>query len=156
MNIRLANINDIDTVYDFILSLAKFENLENQLTLTKEKLRKSLFELKQAEVIIGFVKERPVAFALYYFNYSTFLGQANLFLEDLYVHKEYRDMGYGKLMLKEIAKIAIDKDCKRIDWLCLDWNVKAIDFYEKIGATNLSEWKLFRLLDKKINDLANS
>jgi GNAT superfamily N-acetyltransferase len=156
MKIRIANIGDLDSIYDFIISLAKFENLLDLVTLTKEKLKYSLFEMHQAEVIIGEVDLKPVAFALYYFNYSTFLGKANLFLEDLYVNVDYRGLGYGKMMLKYIAKIALDRNCERVDWLCLDWNNKAIDFYQQLGAKNLSEWKLFRLEGKKINDLADS
>jgi GNAT superfamily N-acetyltransferase len=156
MKIRIANIGDLDSIYDFIISLAKFENLLDLVTLTKEKLKYSLFEMHQAEVIIGEVDLKPVAFALYYFNYSTFLGKANLFLEDLYVNADYRGLGYGKMMLKFIAKIALDRNCERVDWLCLDWNTKAIDFYQQLGAKNLSEWKLFRLEGKKINDLADS
>jgi len=156
MNIRIADKNDVNIIYNFIISLADFEKLEHLVKMTKDDLRQSLFDFKQAEVIIGEVDHKPVAFALYYFNFSTFLGKANLFLEDLYVNYEYRGLGYGKLMLKKIAEIALERKCERIDWLCLDWNQKAITFYESIGAKNLNEWKLFRLENEKINDLANS
>ncbi len=153
--IRHATKDDSQLILDFITSLAIYEHMEDQVVATIASIEKTLFELKQAEVIIGEAKGIPVAFALFYPNYSTFLGQANLFLEDLYVLETHRGKGYGKYMLAALAKIAHDRGCKRLDWWCLDWNTPSIEFYKKMGADHLEAWTIFRLQHGNIPKLAS-
>ena len=153
--IRNATRKDSKLILDFITSLAIYEHMEDQVVATIESIEKTLFDLKQAEVIIGEAEGLPVAFALFYPNYSTFLGQANLFLEDLYVLESHRGKGYGKYMLAALAKIAHDRGCKRLDWWCLDWNRPSIDFYKNMGADHLKAWTIFRLQHDNIPKLAS-
>jgi GNAT superfamily N-acetyltransferase len=143
--IRYAVRDDVYLIYDFIYLLAKYEKLEHMVTATPSSLEHSLFDLKQANVLIGEEHGVPVSFMLFFHNYSTFLGKANIYLEDLYVKEEYRHKGYGKKMFIELAKIAYQEGCERLDWACLDWNQKAINFYEQLEAKKLNEWLPFRL-----------
>ncbi|MFH5881823.1 N-acetyltransferase family protein [Liberiplasma polymorphum] len=144
-NIREATINDSKLILDFIKALAKYEKMSDAVTATEDSIKMSLFKDKYAEVIIGEESSIPVAFALYYYNYSTFLGKANLFLEDLFVYEPYRNKGYGKAMLKHLASIAVKRNCSRLDWYCLNWNHPSIEFYKKLGAKPLNDWMIFRL-----------
>lgn len=143
--IRFAREEDCETILSFIRMLAVYEKLEHEVTATSEGLRKTLFAEKRAEVILGEEDGVPVAFALFFHNYSTFLGQANLYLEDLLVQEDRRGRGYGKAMLKKLAEIACLRQCRRLDWWCLDWNGKSIEFYERMGAAAKSEWTVYRL-----------
>lgn len=152
--IRFATVEDVPIILDFIRALAVYEKMEDKLVATEEKLKKSLFDLRQAEVIFKEVEGEVVGFALFFHNYSTFLGKANLYLEDLFVKAPYRGRGYGKALLKALAEIALDRDCQRLDWICLDWNQTSIDFYEKLGAKALREWLIFRLEDQALLDMA--
>ena len=152
--IRYATKNDVDLILKFITSLAIYEHMEGQVTATKELLLNSLFVEKRAEVIIGEEHGVPVCFALFYHNYSTFLGKANLFLEDLYVNEDKRGLGYGKLMLSCLASIAIERNCSRLDWWCLDWNQPSIDFYKCLGANHLKEWNIFRAQHEGLESLS--
>jgi GNAT superfamily N-acetyltransferase len=152
--IRNAVITDAPIILDFIKALAVYEHLEDRVTATIEKITHSLFERKDAEVIIGEYQGQPVTFALFFHNYSTFLGQANLFLEDLYVHEAYRGHGFGQKMLSHIAKIALERECARLDWWCLDWNTSAIEFYKRMGSIHLKEWTVFRVQDEALKQLA--
>ncbi len=152
--IRYATENDVELILKFITSLAIYEHMENQVTATKELLLNSLFIEKRAEVIIGEEHGVPVCFALFYHNYSTFLGKANLFLEDLYVNEDKRGLGYGKMMLSCLASIAIERNCSRLDWWCLDWNQPSIDFYKSLGANHLKEWNIFRAQHEGLESLS--
>jgi GNAT superfamily N-acetyltransferase len=152
--IRFATKDDAGLILDFIKSLAVYEKMENDVVATIESIKTSIFELHQAEVIIGEEDSKPIGFALFYYNYSTFLGKANLFLEDLFINEPYRNRGYGKQMLSYLAKIAVDKNCDRLDWWCLDWNTPSIEFYKKIGAQQLSEWNVFRLQHDALKKLS--
>jgi GNAT superfamily N-acetyltransferase len=152
--IRYAEEKDTDLILNFITSLAIYEHMVDQVTATKEKLINSLFRDKRAEVIIGEEKGVPVCFALFYHNYSTFLGKANLFLEDLYVNEDKRGLGYGKMMLSFLAKLAIDRNCSRLDWWCLDWNQPSIEFYKSLGANHLKEWNIFRAQHEALESLS--
>lgn len=152
--IRFATEADTQLILDFIKELADYEKLLDQVEATTEKIRESIFEKKQAEVIIAEEDNEPVGFALFFHNYSTFLGWANLYLEDLYVIPEARSKGYGKKLFKKLAQIAVDRGCKRLDWWCLDWNKSSIDFYKSIGAKAMDEWTVYRLEDQALKKLA--
>ncbi|MFA6334535.1 MAG: GNAT family N-acetyltransferase [Bacteroidales bacterium] len=152
--IRIAKENDIKTIFDFICSLADYEKLSFEVTATEEILYESLFVKKQAEVLIAELDGTPIGFALFFHNFSTFKGRACLYLEDLYLQPEFRGKGYGKAMFKELAKIAIQRDCDRFDWSVLDWNEPSIKFYKKMGALPMNEWTVYRLTGEPLRNLA--
>jgi GNAT superfamily N-acetyltransferase len=154
--IRFANEKDAALIFELIRELAVFERLEDQISATVEDIRISLFEKRQAEVIIGEVNGEPAAFALFFHNYSTFLGKANLFLEDLFVKEQYRGNGFGEAMLRRLSKIAVERGCERLDWLCLDWNSPAIAFYQGVGAIILDDRRVFRISGDRLADFAKS
>ncbi len=143
--IREATAADAELLHTFIEEFAAFEKMSDMVFATPEKLRKSIFEEGYAKVILGMEGDTPVGFALYFFNYSTFEGRPGLYLEDLYIREEYRGRGYGLAMMRKLAQIAVEKDCKRFEWVCLDWNQPAIDLYESLGAKPKNEWIIFRL-----------
>lgn len=151
--IRTTDIDDAELVLSYIKKIALYEKLSDKVVADVDDVRKSIFEKRQAEVVIAEVDEKPIGFMLYFFSYSTFWGRANLYLEDLFIDEAYRHQGYGKLMFKALAKIAVKNDCKRIDWMCLDWNQKSIEFYQSLGAKPLNEWITFRLEDQEIEKL---
>ena len=152
--IRYAKQSDAKLILEFITRLAIYEHMEKQVTASEDKLIQSLFIDKRAEVIIGEENGVPVCFALFYHNYSTFLGKANLFLEDLYVNEDKRGLGYGKMMLSCLASIAVERNCSRLDWWCLDWNQHSIEFYKSLGANHLKEWNIFRAQHEGLVSLA--
>ncbi len=152
--IRHAEAKDSKLILEFITSLAIYEQMEDQVTATEKKLIDSIFNEKRAEVIIGEENGAPVCFALFYHNYSTFLGKANLFLEDLYVNEDKRGLGYGKMMLSCLASIALERNCSRLDWWCLDWNKPSIEFYKSLGANHLKEWNIFRAQHESLISLS--
>lgn len=152
--IRPAEEADCPLILDFILALAAYENMENEVVATVEGLHESLFQRRQAEVMIGEYEGKPVAFALFFHNYSTFLGKANLYLEDLFVQEAYRGRGFGKAMFRELAAIAVARGCERLDWWCLDWNENSIAFYKRMGAVAMSDWTVYRLGGEALQLLA--
>ena len=152
--IRFATAEDVPLILDFIKDLAEYEKMLDEVVATEEGLNESLFDKKQAEVIIGEESGEPVGFALFFHNYSTFLGKANLYLEDLFVKPDYRGKGYGKTLLSFLGKIAVDRDCGRLDWWCLDWNTTSIDFYKEMGAIPMDEWTVYRVEGEKLIRLA--
>lgn len=152
--IRFAEIDDSQLILDFIKGLAVYEKMLDQVEATEERIRESVFEKEQAEVIIAEENDEAVGFALFFHNYSTFLGRANLYLEDLFVIPEARGKGYGKKLLKKLAEIALDRGCKRVDWSCLDWNKSSIEFYKSIGAKAMDEWTVYRLEGEPLKNLA--
>ena len=154
-NIRMAEERDTALILDFIKKLAAYEKLSHEVVATEEVLRESLFVKKQAEVIIGELDGRPVAFALFFHNFSTFLGKANLYLEDLYVDEEHRGLGLGREMFACLARIALERGCGRLDWWCLDWNEPAIAFYRRMGARPMSDWTVHRVEGDALRDLAS-
>ncbi len=155
--IKYATIEDADIILSFIQKLAEYEKLENECVASADDLRNTLFsDYKYANVLIGYYKERAVCFALYFFNYSTFLAKPGIYLEDLFVLKEERGKGYGKKMLKHLAEIAIEKNCGRVEWAVLDWNEPAINFYKKLGAKPMDEWTTFRLTGNALIEFAKS
>ena len=152
--IRFAEEDDSQLILDFIKGLAVYEKMLDQVEATEERIRESVFEKEQAEVIIAEENGEAVGFALFFHNYSTFLGRANLYLEDLFVIPEARGKGYGKKLLKKLTEIALDRGCKRVDWSCLDWNKSSIEFYKSIGAKAMDEWTVYRLEGEPLKNLA--
>ena len=144
-SIRKATVNDVDAIYDLIIGIAKYEKMLDNVKATKNDLKVSLCDKEQAHVLLGVEDGKVIGFALYFYSFSTFVGRANLYLEDLFVYEPYRGKGYGKELLKALASIAVDEHCERLDWVCLDWNKPSIDFYHSIGAKQMDEWLLFRL-----------
>jgi GNAT superfamily N-acetyltransferase len=153
--IRLAQPSDIPLILEFIKELAVYEKLTHELVATEELLQTSLFGERQvAEVILGYYQEQPASFAVFFGNMSTFLGRSGIYLEDLYVKPEMRGFGLGKAMLSYIAKIAVERNCGRLEWSVLDWNQPAIAFYQKLGAIPMSEWTVFRLTGQALTNLS--
>jgi len=152
--IRFAEEKDVKLIKQFITDLGTYEKLSHLVVVTEEKLLNTLFRQKVAEVIIGEYKGEAVGFALFFHNYSTFLGQAGIYLEDLYVNPEMRGKGFGKTMLKYLAKLAVERDCGRLEWACLDWNEPSICFYKGLGAEALNDWTVYRLTGDTLLKLA--
>ena len=152
--IRFAKEGDVKQILQFIKELAEYEKLADEVVATEELLHEWLFVKKKAEVIIGELDGKPVTHAIFFHNFSTFLGRAGLYIEDLYVKPEYRGKGFGKTMLKHLAKIAVERGCGRLEWICLDWNKPSIDFYLSIGAEPLDEWTVFRVTGDTLVDLS--
>lgn len=153
--LRFAEEKDIPLILRFIKELAEYEELLHEVVATEEVLRESLFRRKAAEVIIAEYEGEPVGFALFFHNFSTFLGRPGLYLEDLYVKPEMRGKGFGLTMLSFLAKLALERNCGRFEWWCLDWNGPSIKFYKNIGAVPMDEWTVFRVHDQALIDLAD-
>lgn len=153
-SIRAAVREDVPTILGFIRQLAAYEHLENEVVATEALLEEWLFDKEKAEVLIAREGETPVGFALYFHNFSTFLGRAGIYLEDLFVLKEYRGRGYGKALLRRLAQIAVKRGCGRLEWCCLDWNQPSIDFYRSLGAVPMSDWTIYRLTGDTLNNMA--
>ena len=157
LTIRKAEIKDVPTILNFIKSLAKYEKLLDQVTATEDLLKESLFgKNATAECSIGFSEDNPVAFAVYFHNFSTFLGKPGLYLEDLFVLPEFRNNGYGKEMFAYLAKLAVERNCGRFEWAVLDWNKPALEFYKKLGAERLDEWVIHRLSGDTLKKLIDN
>jgi GNAT superfamily N-acetyltransferase len=146
LHIRAANIQDVPTIFQLIQDLAAFEKLSHEVTGNEMLLQEHLFGAHPLiEVILAEIDNQVVGFALFFYNYSTFLTKPGIYLEDLFVTAEYRGQGVGKALISHLGKLAVEKDCGRLEWSVLDWNVKAIAFYEKIGATVLPDWRICRV-----------
>ena len=155
--IRPARVEDVPIILQLIRDLATYERAPNEVVATEELLNGVLFgEKPVAEVLLAFEGESPVGFAVYFYNFSTWLGRPGLYLEDLFVRPENRGKGYGRALLVELAKIARDRDCGRMEWAVLDWNEPAIKFYRTLGAQPMHEWTVFRLTREEIAKLASS
>ncbi|KNZ40923.1 GNAT family N-acetyltransferase [Acetobacterium bakii] len=153
LEFRFAEEKDISIILHFISALAKYENLENELVATEKLLKHWIFEEKKAEVIFAVADGKEVGFALFFYNFSTFLGKAGIYLEDLFVSSEYRGRGYGKALIRELARIAVEQGCGRLEWSCLDWNQPSIDFYESLGAKAMAEWTGYRLAGETLKNV---
>ena len=149
---RFANAEDSGKILFFIKELAKYEKMENEVTGTEEQLKDWLFTRKAAEVIFALKDGKEIGFALFFHNFSTFLCRAGLYIEDLFILPEYRGLGYGKALLKNLAEIAVDRQCGRLEWWCLDWNKPSIDFYLSCGAKPMSDWTVFRIDGNVLKD----
>lgn len=154
--IRKAVQSDVTVILDFIKELADYEKLLHEVQATEDALRENLFEKKYAEVIIAELDGVPVGFALFFHNFSTFLGKPGIYLEDLFVKEEYRGRGFGKRLLAYLAALVIERDCGRLEWAVLDWNQPAIDFYMSLGAVPMDEWTVFRVTGDSLKKLAGS
>src|SRR5678815_5848830 len=155
--IRPACVEDVPVILQLIRDLATYERAPDEFTATEEQLVDVLFgERPVAEVLLAFEGESAVGFAVYFYNFSTWLGRAGLYLEDLFVKPEKRGKGYGRALLVELAKIARDRGCGRMEWAVLNWNESAIKFYRTLGAKPMDEWTVFRLTSEEIAKLANS
>ena len=151
---RQAGPEDAGLILRFIRALAEYEKMADQVVATEELLRDWLFEKRAAKVIFAMEGEKEVGFALYFHNFSTFLGRAGLYLEDLFVLPEYRGRGYGKALLARLAAIAVEEGCGRMEWVCLDWNRPSIDFYKSKGATPVDGWTIYRLTGDALTEFA--
>ena len=152
--IRFATKDDVKLILDFIKSLAEYEKMSDQVVATKELLNEWIFEKNKAEVIFALENGKEVGFALFFHNFSTFLGRAGIYLEDLFVMPEYRGKGHGKSLIKELAKITVERGCGRLEWSCLDWNKPSIDFYLSLGAISMEEWTIYRLTGDNLTKFA--
>ena len=151
---RFATEADVGLILQFIRELAEYEKMLDQVIATEELLREWIFEKQKAEVIFSVVDGQEVGFALFFHNFSTFLGRAGIYLEDLYVKPEYRGQGYGKGLLKQLAKIAVERGCGRLEWWCLDWNQPSIDFYLSLDAKPMDDWTVYRITGETLTELA--
>jgi len=155
--IRSARVEDVPIILELIRDLATYERASDEVSATEEQLIEVLFGDKPAaEVLLVFEKKSPVGFAVYFYNFSTWLGRPGLYLEDLFVKPEKRGKGYGRALLIELAKIARGRGCGRMEWAVLDWNEPAINFYHTLGAKPMDEWTVFRLTQEEIAKLANA
>ena len=151
---RYAEPADAGLILAFIKELADYEKMADEVIATEELLREWIFEKKKAEVIFALEDGKEVGFALFFHNFSTFLGRSGLYLEDLFVKTEARGKGYGKGLLRQLARIALDRGCGRMEWWCLDWNQPSIDFYRSLDAQPMSEWTTYRLTGDTLRKMA--
>lgn len=151
---RFAQPEDTGLILQFIRELADYEKMLDQVVATEELLREQLFEKKGAEVLFALADGQEVGFALFFHNFSTFLGRRGLYLEDLFVKPAFRGMGYGKAILQKLAQTALERGCGRLEWACLDWNQPSIDFYLSMGAQPMNDWTVYRLTGDSLRRMA--
>ena len=144
-NFRYADRKDVPLILRFVKELADYEKMQNEVVADEKTLEEWIFDRQKAEVIFALEDGKEVGYALFFYNFSTFLGRAGIYLEDLYVQPEYRGRGHGKALLKTLASIAVERGCGRLEWSCLDWNRPSIDFYLSLGAQPMSGWTVYRL-----------
>lgn len=154
LGFRNAQRNDVGLILQFIRELADYEKMLSEVVADEATLEEWIFDKQKAEVIFALEGEKDVGFALYFHNFSTFLGRAGIYLEDLYVKPEYRGKGYGKAILKKLASIAVERGCGRLEWWCLDWNKPSIDFYRSLGAEPMDDWTVYRIAGETLTNLA--
>lgn len=154
LTFRYAQEQDCEKILFFIRELAKYEKMEDDVIATPELLREWIFEKKKAEVIFPMEDGKEVGYALFFHNFSTFLGRAGMYLEDLFIMPQYRGKGYGEATLKELARIAVQRGCGRLEWSCLDWNKPSIDLYLSLGAEAMDEWTVYRLTGDTLRKMA--
>jgi GNAT superfamily N-acetyltransferase len=155
MEIRKAVRQDVPLILEFIKGIARYEKMENEVVATTELLEEQLFDKGHAEVIFVMEEGAEVGFALFFHNFSTFLGRSGLYLEDLFVYPEHRGKGYGKALFLELVRIANERGCGRMEWVCLNWNKPSIDFYRSMGAVPLDEWTTYRLTSDAMKKLTS-
>ncbi len=154
--IRQAQESDTALLLEFIRALARYEEMEHEVQATEEDLRQAMFVRGRAHALIAEEDGQPVGFALYFYNFSTFLGHEGLYLEDLFIRPEHRKKGYGKALFEALATIAQNEGCGRFEWWCLDWNSPSIGFYKSLGAKAMDEWTVYRLTRQHIDALAKA
>ena len=155
MEFKYAKESDSKLILEFIKALADYEKLSDKVSATEEMLCEWIFKKQKAEVIFALENGKEVGIALFFYNFSTFLAKAGIYLEDLYVFPEYRGRGYGKYLLKQLAKITVERGCGRLEWACLNWNTPSIDFYLSLNAQPMNEWTTYRLAGETLNALAD-
>lgn len=153
ISFRPAVPEDCPLILSFIKALAEYEKMSDQVVATEELLREWIFEKGKAEVIFPVVDGEEVGFALFFHNFSTFLGRAGIYLEDLFIKPEHRGKGYGKATLQQLGRIALERGCGRLEWACLDWNRPSIDFYLSLDAKPMDEWTVYRLTGDSLKGL---
>lgn len=156
MDYRFASEKDTALILYFIRELADYEKMLDQVVADEEALKHWIFEQKKAEVVFALEDGKEVGFALFFHIFSTFLGRAGLYLEDLFVLPEYRGKGYGKGLIRLLAKIAVERGCGRFEWWCLDWNKPSIDFYCSLGAEPMTDWTVYRITGDTLKELAEN
>lgn len=154
LGFRFAERKDTPLILRFIKDLARYEKMEDQVSATEQELEEWIFDKQKAEVIFAVLDGKETGFALFFHNFSTFLGKAGIYLEDLYVMPEYRGKGYGKRILQKLAEIAVERGCGRLEWWCLDWNKPSIDFYLSLGAVPMNDWTVYRITGDTLQKLA--
>jgi len=155
--LRIATAEDVGLILDFIRQLAEYEKMTDEIVTDEDQLRQSLFgERRVAEVVIASYEGEPAGFALFFHNFSTFLGRPGLYLEDLFVIPKLRGHGIGRILLSFLARLAVERGCGRLEWWVLDWNEPAIRFYERLGAKAMDEWTVYRVTGDALEDLAES
>jgi GNAT superfamily N-acetyltransferase len=156
LTLKHAEEKDIPIILSFIKKLAVYEKMLDDVIATEASLKDSLFTTKKAEVVLAYEANTPIGFMLFFESYSTFLSRANIFLEDIFIDKDKRGQGYGKIMFEYLAHLTTKRNAKRLEWLCLNWNTPSIAFYKKLGATPLSDWTMFRLSHGKLTALGEA
>ena len=154
MEFRYAERKDTALILRFIKELAEYEKMLDEVVADEKTLEEWIFNRQKAEVIFLLEGGKEIGFALFFYNFSTFLGRAGIYLEDLYVQPEYRGKGYGKAILKKLAAIAVERGCGRLEWWCLDWNKPSVDFYLSLGAEPMSDWTVYRIAGDTLKRLA--
>lgn len=152
--IRDAKESDIKVLLNLIKEIAEYEKMSDQVIATEETLRESIFKNNRANALILEVDNKEIGYCIYFYNFSTFIGRSGLYIEDIFIKKEYRGRGFGNEIFKFLAKKAKDEELKRIEWSCLNWNEASIKFYKSLGAIPMDEWTVYRLTEDKINKLA--
>ena len=151
---RNAQRKDIGLILQFIKKLAEYEKMSDEVVADEKTLEEWIFDKQKAEVVFVLEGDKEVGFALFFHNFSTFLGRAGIYLEDLFVEPEYRGKGYGKALIKKLASIAVERGCGRLEWSCLDWNKPSIDFYLSLGAQPMSDWTVYRMAGDTLKNFA--
>ena len=155
LSFRFADKNDCGLILGFIRGLADYEKMSDQVVATEDLLREWIFEKKKAEVLFACADGKEVGYALFFHNFSSFLGRAGIYVENLYVPPEHRGKGYGRSLLKRLAQITVERGCGRLEWVCLDWNKPSIDFYLSFDAKPMSDWTTYRLAGKTLREMAD-
>lgn len=151
---RFADEKDCGLILFFIKELAFYEKMDKEVVATEDLLKEWIFEKRKAEVLFACENGKEIGFALYFHNFSTFLGRAGIYLEDLFILPEYRGKGYGRAVLKMLAQIARERGCGRLEWSCLDWNKPSINFYLSLGAEPLNDWTMYRLTGETLKNVS--
>jgi len=155
--IEPATESDVPAILRLIKGIAEYEKLSHEVVATEARIRASLFGPRPAaEVILAYADEEPVGFAVFFHNFSTFLGRPGMYLEDLFVQPAWRKKGLGRLLIAHVAKVAVERECGRMEWAVLDWNEPAIEFYRNLGARGMHEWTVFRLTGAELRALAQT
>lgn len=154
LTFRKAERKDTQLILDFIKELAEYEKMLDEVVADKETLEYWIFDKQKAEVIFALEDEKEIGFALFFHNFSTFLGKSGIYLEDLYVKPDYRGKGYGKAIIKKLSSIAKERECGRLEWWCLDWNKPSIEFYLSLGAEPMTDWTVYRIAGDKLTKLS--